>query len=701
MYQINKYIDKLTLLLIFFVISLSTLFIYLLKINQHINQYNIYKKEINTVKIYNAEVNNIFLNSYKYIDNDKVNKLLNDYFISIKNIQENNLNKTLDIKNIKDIYKLSVKKKRLIEEFKTISSQITTSLKYLHNAKNKIVAHNKNKKDEPAKHKILEDILFKLGNIFINPDLNSINIDDDVKLLLKYKNKDKDIEMFYIHINKFIDDVKEIDAIVKKNKNLNINLKLYKIMILVDKTYINKQLKIKIIGSILSILTLLILFTLIKTYSSIIRKKDRINFLAYNDVLTNLPNRTAFERDIEELTLNQKDRFIIIFIDLDRFKIINDTLGHDVGDKLLKIISAKINKIFGDKNILYRMGGDEFVGIIKDIDKIDNILEKLILKKTHLIEIDNHSLNSTFSIGIAKYPKDGFDKNSLLKNADNAMYYAKANGGNQYAYYNRELFLKSQRQLNLEQELIKALSKDEFTLFFQPQYSLKDNRIIGVETLIRWDNSLLGKVSPEEFIPVSENIGVIIELGYFIFENACKEYMRWKKLGIKLDTIAINISSLQLYQIDAFKEFKKIINDTKIDASNIELELTERHIMEYRDKNLDILDKFKNLGCKISIDDFGTGYSSISYLKYLDIDAIKIDKSFLEDVLKNTKNSKILKSIIVLSKSLGYCVIAEGIETKEEEDLLRQYDCDHGQGYYFARPMDGNSFVKFYQTQSS
>ena len=701
MYQINQYIDKLTLLLIFFVISLSTLFIYLLNINQHINQYNIYKKEINTVKIYNTEVNNIFLNSYRYIDNDKVNTLLKNYLISIKNIQENSLNETLEIREIKDIYKLYIQKNSLVEKFKTISSQITTSLKYLHNAKNKIVAHNKNKKDEPDQHRILEDILFKLGNIFINPDLNSIDIDDDVKLLLKYTEDDEDIKMFYVHIDKFVDDVKEIDSIVKQNATLNINLKLYKIMILVDKAYTNKQLKIKITISVLSIFTILILLTLIKTYMAILRNKNRIKFLAYNDVLTSLPNRTAFEKDIEKLTAIQKDRFIIIFIDLDRFKIINDTLGHNVGDEMLKIISSKINKIFGTNNKLYRMGGDEFVGIIKDIHKIEDILDKLILKTAHQIEIDNYSLNLTFSIGITQYPKDGYDKHSLLKHADNAMYYAKANGGNQFAYYNRELFLKTQRQLNLEQELIKALNKKEFTLFFQPQYSLKDNSIIGVESLIRWNNELLGQVSPEEFIPICEDIGIIIDLGYFIFECACKEYMKWKKMGINLDTIAINISSLQLYQLDAFDEFKKIIDDTKIDASHIELELTERHIMEYRDKNLDILDRLKELGCKISIDDFGTGYSSISYLKYLDIDAIKIDKSFLEDVLENEKNLKILKSIIVLSKSLDYCVIAEGIETKEEEDLLRKYNCDNGQGYYFARPMDSNSFVKFYQNHSS
>ena len=569
MYQVSKYFDKLALLLIFFIISLSTLFIYIIEINKNINQYNVYQKEITILKMYKIN-----------IDNNNLKKLVKNYITSKNNI-------------------------------------------------------------------------------------------------------------------------KHINLIIKNNHKLNTKQKLEQIIFLLNKEYLITQQNIKVTISILSILTLILLFTLIKTYISIIKNKSKINFLAYNDVLTNLPNRTAFEKDIEELTLNQNQRFIIAFIDLDRFKIINDTLGHNVGDEMLKIISSKINIIFGQKNKLYRMGGDEFVGIIKDVEDIDNILEKLIAKTTHLIEIDNYSLNSTFSIGIAKYPKDGFDKHSLLKHADNAMYYAKDNGGNQYAYYNKKLFVKIQRQLNLEQELIKGLNKKEFRLFFQPQYSLSDNKIIGVEALVRWNNSLLGNVSPEEFIPVCEDIGIIIELGYFIFESACKEYVRWKDLGIKIDTIAINISSIQLYQKDAFEKFKTIMDKTKIDAKNIELELTERNIMEYKDKELKILDQFKQLGCKISIDDFGTGYSSISYLKYLDIDCIKIDKSFLENVLDNEENAKILKSIIILSKNLDYSVIAEGIETKEEENLLKKYNCDNGQGYYFARPMDSNSFVKFYQNHSS
>jgi len=701
MYQISKYLDKLSISLVFFILSISTLFIYLLEVSQNINHYNNYKKEISTLKIYDNNINNIFLKSYRYIDNDKVNKIIKNYDISIKSLQKNYINETFEIKYLDNIYKLFIKKQNLIEEFKTVNSQLTTSLKYLYNAKNEIVAHNKNKQDEPQKHKILEDILFKIGNIFINPDLNNIHIENDVKKLLKYANSDLEIKMFYQHINKFLEDIKDIDLLIKNNNKLDINKQLDKLIVVLDKIYISKQQNIIILISILSIFTILILLALIKTYISIIKNKNKIHFLAYNDVLTNLPNRTAFEKDIEKLTSNQNKRFIITFIDLDRFKIINDTLGHNIGDKMLKTISSNINKIFGEKNKLYRMGGDEFVGIIKDIDNIDNILNELIEKTTYPIEIDNYSLNSTFSIGIAKYPTDGYDKHSLLKHADNAMYHAKENGGNQFAYYDRELFFKIKRQLDLEQELIKALNKKEFKLFFQPQYSLKDNRIIGVEALIRWNNSLLGNVSPEEFIAVCEDIGIIIDLGYFIFESACKEYMKWKTMGINIETMAINISSLQLYQKDAYSKFKKIIDNTKIDAKNIELELTERHIMDYKDKDLNILDKLKKLGCKISIDDFGTGYSSISYLKYLDVDAIKIDKSFLEDVLINKENAKILKSIIVLSKSLDYSVIAEGIETKEEEALLKSYNCDNGQGYYFAKPMDSNSFIKFYQNHSS
>ena len=379
-------------------------------------------------------------------------------------------------------------------------------------------------------------------------------------------------------------------------------------------------------------------------------------------------------------------------------------MGHDVGDKMLIVLSKRICKVIGEKNFLARIGGDEFVALIerkKDIKKIETLVEEVAAAIRKPIHIKEYSLNTTASIGIAQYPKDGRDKSTLLRHADSAMYHAKEKGKDTYAYYTEQLSIDIQRRLELEQELAIALERGEFYLYFQPQYHLDTQKISGVEALVRWENEHLGSVSPEEFIPVAEDTGLIVDLGYYIFEDACKQYMYWQELGIDIDLIAINISSVQLRQVNAFSEFKKIIEETGIDAKHIEIELTERYIMEYTTENLTILDDLRDLGCRISIDDFGTGYSSMSYLRSLSIDTIKIDKSFIIDLPYNKHDVEVSKAIIVLSQSLGYKVIAEGIETEEQENFLKRYHCDMGQGYYFAKPMTSDEIVSFYHKKQN
>jgi EAL domain-containing protein (putative c-di-GMP-specific phosphodiesterase class I) len=277
------------------------------------------------------------------------------------------------------------------------------------------------------------------------------------------------------------------------------------------------------------------------------------------------------------------------------------------------------------------------------------------------------------------------------------MYHAKDMGKDRYAFYNTQLSIDMHRRLELEQELVTALKHGEFSLVFQPQYSLKSNQITGAEALVRWKSDFLGSVSPEEFISVAEDTGMIIELGYYIFKEACLAYMQWVKQGVTLGSIAINISSVQLRQHGAFEAFMEIIKETGINPYHIEIELTERYIMEYSIEKLTILDEFRAIGCQVSIDDFGTGYSSMSYLKSLSIDTIKIDKSFIGDLSHNQYDSEVSKAIIILSQTLGYKVIAEGIETKEQEEILREYNCDMGQGYYFSRPLTSEGLVAFYQ----
>lgn len=280
------------------------------------------------------------------------------------------------------------------------------------------------------------------------------------------------------------------------------------------------------------------------------------------------------------------------------------------------------------------------------------------------------------------------------------MYHAKDIGRDTYAFYTKQLSIDIQRRLELEQELISALKKKEFTLVFQPQYHLATGKISGAEALIRWNSPALGNVSPEEFISVAEDTGIIVDVGYYVFREACSAYMKLRESGIYLDLIAINISSVQLRQPDAFMNFKKIIAETGIDANHIEIELTERYIMEYTTENLTILDDLRSLGCRISIDDFGTGYSSMSYLKSLEIDTIKIDKSFIMDLPGDQHDAEVSKAIIVLSQSLGYGVVAEGIENVEQENLLKEYNCDMGQGFFFARPMSMERLITFYHEKN-
>jgi len=438
----------------------------------------------------------------------------------------------------------------------------------------------------------------------------------------------------------------------------------------------------------------------------IIEMEEKAEYLAYHDSLTHLPNRADFERqinDILDLAKVTQDKVGILFIDLDRFKVINDTLGHHVGDAILIELSMRIQKVLGKNDLLARIGGDEFVVIVNSVQEkkyIGRLADEILSVIREMIEVQGYHLYTTASIGIAVYPDDGSDRSEIIKHADSAMYHAKDKGKDNYQFYTKQLSLDVEERLNMEQELLHAIERNEFMLYYQPQYSLKDRKICGAEALLRWHNKTLGWISPNDFISIAEETGIIVSIGYYVFEEACKEYMRWQEMGLEIGSISINISSIQFREDDIFEQLKKIILKVGIPAHKIELEITERFIMEYSTTNLTILEDLRNIGCRISIDDFGTGYSSMSYMKSLALDTIKIDKSFITDLPGDSHDAEVSKAIIALSKSLGYQVIAEGIETEEQEMFLRQHHCDIGQGYYFARPMESEKFVIFIQEQN-
>jgi diguanylate cyclase (GGDEF)-like protein/PAS domain S-box-containing protein len=433
----------------------------------------------------------------------------------------------------------------------------------------------------------------------------------------------------------------------------------------------------------------------------IITSQEKAEYLAFHDVLTGLPNRARFEEHLThvlEVAERMDHRIAVLFIDLDRFKVINDTLGHDIGDELLKKVSERIRSTLRKSDHLARIGGDEFVAILETIQSAEDaayVCEKILQVIAEPFRIGNNTLNISTSIGVALFPDNGRDITELIKNADNAMYLAKSLGKNNFQFFMPELSRRMHRRLEIEQGLTNALKNGEFWLAYQPQYRLDDHTLYGAEALLRWESPALGIVPPDEFIPVAEETGKITAIGRFVFEEACKTLARLDAEGYRLDNIAVNVSSKQFTD----KSFPDFITDTVkrygLTPDRITLEITERYIMDtsaYDDK---LLDTFKEMGFGISVDDFGTGYSSMSYLKKLPIDTIKIDKSFIQDIPHDVSDNEITKAIIVLTESLGYKAVAEGIENVEQEAFLIEHGCHYGQGYFFSRPLAFDDFIRF------
>ncbi|MDF1877656.1 EAL domain-containing protein, partial [Sulfurimonas sp. SAG-AH-194-L11] len=435
--------------------------------------------------------------------------------------------------------------------------------------------------------------------------------------------------------------------------------------------------------------------------SAIIKSQERVDFLAYHDSLTKLPNRINFEEHLLssiEYAQENSRVVVILFIDLDRFKIINDSLGHDVGDRLLEEVSKRLKNSIREIDSLARIGGDEFVVTLDNLDHdfdASQIARKILSKLSQAFKIESYVLNTSASIGIAQYPKDATDAISLVKYADSAMYDAKANGKNCFRFFTDTLANDIDAKLEIEQALRKALESDELYLNFQPQYLLKSKKIIAVESLLRWNSKQLGMIEPNEFIPIAEESGLIKDIGYFVFRESCAFMKELQDKGIFLEQIAINVSAQQFEEQDIVEQFLKIVDEYDLTPNLIEIEITEHYVMESRSSKFNILDTLKEKGFKISIDDFGTGYSSLSYLKQLPLNTLKIDKSFIDDVPKNSSDVAIVKSITTLTNSLKHHCVAEGIETLEQELFLEQEGCDIGQGYYFSKPLGKKECVAF------
>ena len=421
--------------------------------------------------------------------------------------------------------------------------------------------------------------------------------------------------------------------------------------------------------------------------------QDRIKYMAYFDGLTELPNRVLFFQILNNMLINaikEKKRGAVIFIDIDNFKTINDNFGHQHGDMILKMF-AQLLKIIVDKSgQIARLSGDEFVIILydyKDLKKIEMICDDIKSYLKNYFEIKDKQIYITVSIGIALFPEHSCDANELLKYADFAMYYSKLNGKSRYSFFNKEISDTFFRTRQIELELEMSIQNDELYVCYQPQVDICNNKIIGIEALIRWNNKSLGNISPAEFIPIAEKTGFIIKLGRWVIEEVLSTTNLWKKKGYEFKSISINVSPIQIKE----KNFKEtLFNACKkydIPSNLLEIEITEGTLMEvYKEENKLLEDIISN-GINIAIDDFGTGYSSLNYITALPFQTIKIDKSFVDNIIDNEKNIAVIKSIIKLSESLRYNIIIEGVETREQADLLEGLGCKIIQGYYFSKPI--------------
>ncbi|RPI37997.1 MAG: EAL domain-containing protein [Nitrospiraceae bacterium] len=453
--------------------------------------------------------------------------------------------------------------------------------------------------------------------------------------------------------------------------------------------------------------------TVITNISAYKKAAETAKYFAYHDTLTDLPNRYLFNDRLQQaisLVEREKKMLAILFLDLDNFKQINDTIGHRAGDQLLRSVADRLMKCIRTtdsvthmsteetESMVARLGGDEFTMLLNTIGNIEEpaIVAGRVLKMlSESFMIGTHEVFVTASMGITVYPFDGTDIDTLLINADVAMYQAKKQGRNCYQYYSESMNKFAFERFTVENKLRKALDHNEFMLFYQPQINIQTGKLIGAEALIRWLQPDLVLTRPGEFIPLAEQTGLIIAMGEWILRTACEQNRTWQKAGLKPMIITVNVSSIQFRQANFIETVSRIISDTGLDPSYLQLELTESTIMQHSETTIKKLLALQALGVQTSIDDFGTGYSSLKYLKHFPLDTLKIDTSFVKDLVTSTNDQAIVKAIITLAHNFNLKVVAEGVETREQLTYLREHGCEAVQGYLICPPVNSVVMAQF------
>ncbi len=682
-------INNLLWILSFFVLSL---FGYMVYSNYSLDKAARYHNSVHSLELYSKEFDNFLLTQNKFINYDIINKKIEKFENNLEFLSSQNSIKLFPAKYaqlIKNIKKSFNDKEEIIEHFKSNNAQLLYSMHYLFDL-TKVIS----KESNTTIAKNVKNVELNLLKFYINPTTDTRNITDKIAFLENLKQHNETLKYFLVHSKLTLHKIIQFHIMKTKQKENKLQKNILALDAFLTNYYEQNIYVIKIVIFFFVVTVISIILLLIFT-------NKKVEYMAYHDSLTKLANRTNIELYLQERIekFNQEtSKIAVLFIDLDRFKNINDTLGHHIGDALLQEVASRIQTILDPTDILARVGGDEFMIISEkrinlfSPDKLSqNILELFIQP----LKVQGHTLSVTMSIGVSIAPDDEIDAAALLKFADIAMYEAKESGKNRYRFYKERLSILANDRLEIEQSLIHSLHNGEFFMMYQPKYDIKTQKTIGLEALVRWQNPKLGFVSPDKFIPVTEEMGLIIELGLFIFRQACQDFIEFEKHSPHLKSISINVSAIQFYEENFIEKISKIIEETGISISKIKIEITETHIMKNIEHSMEILQKLKTKGFEISIDDFGTGHSSLSYLKLFPINELKVDKSFIDDIPQDGSSVAIVDTVITLSKHMGYVNVAEGIETKEQNDFLLSLGCEVGQGYYFSKPLKANDLIAF------